>query len=201
MAEENLLKVKQYYISNDFFEKGYSTGNSPCACTSKCCYGGVWVDVNERDVVLAEKELIKQFMDETLITNDSMWFEQEIADDHDFPSGKAVGTQVYNDKCVFLDKLGRCSIQVASVESGRHKWALKPLYCILFPVEVSNNVIGFDPMLQGEQQCCTISSVFETPLFVACKDELTYLLGEDGYEMLEKHYASSRTIPVAEKVL
>ncbi len=201
MAEENLLKVKQYYISNDFFEKGYSARNSPCACTSKCCYDGVWADVNERDVVLAEKELIKQFMDETQTTNDSMWFEQEIADDHDFPSGKAVGTQVYNDKCVFLDMLGRCSIQVASMESGRHKWALKPLYCILFPVAVSNNVIGFDPMLQGEQQCCTISSVFETPLFVACKDELTYLLGEDGYEMLEKYYVSSRTIPVAEKVL
>ena len=190
MAGERLFKVKEYYISNDFFEKGYSADNSPCKCTAACCEGGVWADEKEYLAIMSKKNLIKLHMDETQTTDESMWFENDVKEDSDFPSGKCVGTAIVNGKCAFLDKLGRCTIQRAAVESGEHKWAWKPTYCILFPVEISGNVIGFDPMLQGEEQCCTVNAVFETPLFVACKDELTHLLGEDGYALLEKQYAS-----------
>ncbi len=190
VAGDQLLKVKQYRISNEFFEKGYTEGNSPCRCSTNCCKGGVWADVTEHELIMSKRELIKQQMDETQTTEDSRWFEAEPQDDRDFPSGKAVGTEVINDKCAFLDKFGRCSIQLAAVANGLHKWEWKPLYCVLFPVEVTDGIVGFDPMLQGEEDCCTISSVFSTPLFRACKEELTYLLGEDGYEVLENHYAT-----------
>lgn len=198
MAGENLLTVKQYYISNDFFERGYVKGNSPCNCSAHCCTGGVWTDVKEYEIIMSQKELIKQQMDETQTPDDRQWFENEIADDSDFPSGKAIGTAVLNGKCAFLDKFGRCSIQLAAVANGKHKWAWKPMYCILFPIEISDKVIGFDPMLQDEQQCCTISTEFEIPLFAACKEELTYLLGEDGYKMLEEHYTSLPGISVGD---
>jgi hypothetical protein len=192
VADQHLFKVKQFLISNDFFEKGYATGNSPCHCTSQCCAGGVWMDLKDYEQIMARKDLIKQQMDETQTADDARWFDDELADDSDFPSGKAVGTEVVNDKCAFLDKFGRCSIQLAAVAAGEHKWKWKPLYCILFPVEVSNGVVSFDPMLQGDESCCTVSTVFETPLFRACKEELTHLLGSDGYAMLEAHYASLR---------
>lgn len=184
------VRVRQFSISNEFFEKGYAAGEGPCLCTAKCCAHGVWVDLKERDAILAEKEIIKRFMDETQSSSEAEWFENEVVDDPDFASGKAVGTRVINDKCAFLDKFGRCSIQVASVETGRHKWAVKPLYCILFPIGVTNNVVSFDPMLQDEEKCCSISAQFEVPLYQACREELTHLLGEDGYAMLEEHYAN-----------
>lgn len=188
--EDNLLKVGQYTISNEFFEKGYSSGNGPCKCSSNCCKGGVWIDIAEHDVIMSKKELIKAQMDETQSTDDVKWFELEVVNDSDFPSGKAIGTEIVNDKCAFLDKVGRCSIQLAAVADGKHKWEWKPFYCILFPVEVTNNVVGFDPMLQGSDMCCTVSSVFETPLFAACKEELIHLLGEDWYCEIESYYAS-----------
>jgi hypothetical protein len=190
VLDSGLLKVKQFSISNEFFEKGYAVGQSPCLCTSKCCADGVWIDVNERDAILAEKELVGRFMDETQSASVADWFENEVVDDADFRSGKAVGTRVINDKCAFLDKFGRCSIQVASVETGRHKWAVKPLYCVLFPIEVSDNVVNFDPMLQDEEACCSVSSEFDVPLYQACREELTHLLGEDGYAMVDEHYAN-----------
>lgn len=198
MAHESRLKVKQFILSNEFFEKGYAAGSGPCNCTSQCCEGGVWLDLKERDIILGQKDLIKHQMDETQSTDEHSWFDDEVMDDGDFPSGKAASTQVINDKCAFLDKLGRCSIQVAAVAAGEHKWKWKPLYCILFPVEVGGNVVSFDPMLQGDETCCTISAEFETPLFVACKEELTHLLGEDGYGMMEQHYAALRTIRLAD---
>jgi hypothetical protein len=158
----------------------------------------VWLDVREQEIILSKKELLKLHMDETQAADENKWFDNIVVNDSDFPSGKAVGTEIVGDKCAFLDKFGRCTIQLAAVAAGEHKWAWKPTYCILFPVEVSKNVIGFDPMLQGDQRCCTVSSVFDTPLFVACKDELVYLLGEDGYNVLEEHFNAVYRIPVVE---
>lgn len=192
MAEE-FLRVKQYRINNEFFEKGFKNGQSPCSCTSHCCRGGVWVDVQEYEAIIEQRELIRNEMDETQNPDPESWFEPGVFDDADFPSGKCVGTSVINNKCAFLDKSGRCAIQLAAVTAGKHRWAWKPLYCILYPVEVSDGVIGFDTMLQGEQPCCSASAEYDTPLFAACRDELTHLLGEDGYALLERHYAMLNT--------
>ena len=77
---------------------------------------------------------------------------------------------------------------MAATAEGMHKWALKPLYCILYPIEVTDNVVGFDPMLQSEQSCCTVETVFRIPAFEACREELVQLLGEDGFRMMQEHY-------------
>jgi Fe-S-cluster containining protein len=190
VMSEQLLRVKDYLISNELFEKGYAAGNGPCTCSAQCCRSGVWVDVREHDAILERKELIRQQMDETQTPDERKWFDTHIEDDPDFPSGRCIGTAVVNDKCAFLDKAGRCSIQRAAVAAGEHKWAWKPTFCVLFPIVIENGIIEFDPMLQGEQMCCSITSAFDVPLFVACKEELIYLLGEDGYHRIETHYAS-----------
>jgi hypothetical protein len=153
-----------------------------------CCQHGVYADVKERDRILEHKEIIKKSMDETQTRDESLWFEQQEEEDSDFTSGRRVGTEVVNGKCAFLDKLGRCSIQVAATEEGMHRWAIKPTFCILFPLEISANVLGFDDLLDEEQSCCSISNVFDVPLFEACKDELVHILGNDGYGELEKFY-------------
>jgi hypothetical protein len=148
------------------------------------------VDVQERERVLAAKDQIKHQMDVSQTTDHTQWFEEEEREHADFPSGKCVGTQEINNKCAFLDGHGRCSIQLASMAAGEHKWALKPLYCVLFPIEITDNVIGFDDLLQEESRCCSVTHEFATPLFRACKEELIHLLGEDGYAMIEAHYGA-----------
>lgn len=146
------------------------------------------------------KEIIKQHMDETQPIDASMWFDPEETEDADFPSGRAIGTAVHNEKCVFLNKHGHCSIQVASVANGMDRWAVKPLFCILFPVEVSEGVIGFDDMLQEDEPCCTISNQFQIPLFEACRDELVHLVGEDGFAAMQEHYRIQQSTPLPVKV-
>jgi len=189
-AEETPFIVKGYTISPELFRKGFPAGGGPCSCVSRCCHGGVYVDLKERERILAAKEQIKEQMDWSQTRDDSRWFETEELNHADFPSGKCIGTQEINDKCAFLDSYGRCSIQLASVAAGDHKWALKPLYCILFPIEITDNVIGFDDLLQEESQCCSIKAEFATPLFRACREELEHILGPDGYAMIEERYAA-----------
>lgn len=204
MTEEN-IQVKQYAISPDLLEKGVPTGGGPCRCTAVCCEGGVYTDVVERDKILARNDIIKKHMDETQTTDDSLWFEDHESDDSDFASGRCVGTTEINGKCAFLNKQGWCSLQVAAVAEGMDKWALKPLFCVLYPIEISNRVVLFDDMLQSEETCCTVANEFDVPLFEACKEELIHLLGGDGYRDLESHYHARRSqtglrVPVRESL-
>ncbi len=189
-AQEPSFVVKGYTIAPELFQKGFPEGGGPCSCMSRCCQGGVYVDIRERDRILDVKERIKQQMDWSQTRDENRWFEAETIDHTDFPSGKCIGTQEINEKCAFLDSHGRCSIQLASVAAGEHKWSLKPLYCILFPIEITDGVIGFDDLLQEESSCCSIRERFATPLFRACKEELVHILGPDGFEQLEAHYAA-----------
>ena len=186
MSEKDPIHIKQYTISPELYHKGYPAGQSPCACTSVCCQNGVYADVKERDLILAHKDVIKQCMDETQTTDENLWFEQHEQEDSDFVSGRSVGTEVYNGKCTLLDKAGHCSLQVAAVQQGMHRWALKPVFCVLFPLEISNNVIAFDDLLDQEQHCCTVSTEFDVPIYEACKDELIHIIGEDGYAEVDR---------------
>jgi hypothetical protein len=132
--------------------------------------------------------MIRKYMDETQSTDDAEWFEAREFEDADFPSGRCVGTREIANKCTFLDKAGRCTLQVAAMKEGMHKWALKPLFCILYPIEISNHLVGFDDLLQDDQPCCSVSSDFDVPLFEACKEELLHLVGEAGFARMQEYY-------------
>ena len=127
-------------------------------------------------------------MDETQPQDVSLWFEAKEHDDPDYPSGRCVSTGGFNNKCVFLDKLGRCVLQVAATEERIGRWALKPLYCVLYPVEIMDKTVRFDDLLQGDEECCSVSGNFEVPLFQVCRGELINLLGSEGFERMSDHY-------------
>jgi hypothetical protein len=182
------LVIKGQTISPELFMKGFASGSGPCTCTSSCCDGGVYVDVGERDRIMVHAGLIKKYMDETQTLDERLWFEGREEEDEDFASGRCVGTAVINEKCAFLDGLRCCSIQKATTAEGMGRWTLKPLYCILYPVEISDGVVSFDPMLQDEQACCSITDKHDIPVYEACRDELVHLLGEDGFQSLHNHY-------------
>jgi len=190
------MRIGKYEIDPLLFEKGFPKGCGPLACESTCCSFGVFADLKEKELILSHKETIKKYMDETQTTNDSQWFDSEVFDDSDYPSGKSVGTEVYNDKCVFLNKVGMCSLQIAGATEGMGRWALKPFYCIAFPITVDEGVLTFDDFQQGKTQCCSSIDTRETTLVESCKDELELILGHDGYEELlggQRELSAGRT--------
>ena len=187
------LKIGEYTISKELFTKGMVEGKGPFCCTATCCLAGVYADVAERDKVMSHVDVIRRYMDETQPHDPAQWFETRESDDPDFPSGRCVGTREVNDKCAFLDKKGHCSLQVAAVGEGLHRWHFKPLYCVLYPIEITEKIVRFDDLLQDDEQCCSVSEHFQVPLFQACKDELTYLLGEDGFQTMQEHYRALQT--------
>jgi hypothetical protein len=159
-----------------------------CKCTGECCYYGVYTDAAEQQNIFKLKERLFPLLDESQPKDIREWFE-EPEKDKDFESGIAVGTQVYNHKCVFLDKSGLCSLQKLALLEREHKWKYKPLYCILFPLTIYEGLLTIDDEHIERLRSCNKYKPEKgsTTIFEACREELRYFFGEEGFKELEKY--------------
>lgn len=185
------MRIGKHNIDPVLFERGFADGCGPFACESICCSAGVYVDLEEKERILSHREIIKKYLDDTQVKDHARWFDAEVVDDSDFPSGKAVGTEVVDDRCVFLNKYGRCSLQIAGSEEKLGRWALKPFYCVAFPITIDAGVVTFDDFLDEKSACCTSVNNHDTPIVCACKEELEFVLGHAGYDELIRHHTGT----------
>lgn len=188
---EKKIRIGGHTVDTVILEKSFAGGCGPFACESTCCSAGVYVDLEERTKILAHKEIIKKYLDETQTADHTRWFDGEIVEDPDFPSGKAVGTEVMNGKCVFLNKAGRCSLQAAGSAENLGRWALKPFYCVAFPITVEDGVVTFDDFVEEKPSCCSVFDERQTSIVTACREELEFVLGPAGYDELARRQAGT----------
>ena len=131
-------KINGWYIDPKIFTYKFT-----CNCPGECCYYGVFTDYKEYETILSITDKIIANMDETQSTDVSKWFEPAEKDE-DFESGIAVGTEVINGKCAFLDKDGLCTLQKIALDESEYKWKYKPLYCVLFPLTTYEGALTID---------------------------------------------------------
>ncbi len=177
------MKNKKEYVINGLkIDPLIFTTNFSCKCGGECCHYGVYTDFEEHKKILSLKDELIPLMDETQTTDISKWFEEPEVDT-DFPSGKAVGTELFSKKCVFLDRDGLCVIQKNSMQRGRPKWQDKPIYCILYPLTIFEGALTVDDEhMERLKTCNRTNSKFS--IIDSCAEELIHFLGEDGYKKL-----------------
>ena len=178
--------INGMYIDPLIFTQKFVKSCDVCICSGECCYYGVYTDKSEHELIMSLKDRIVKSMDDSQTKDVEKWFEDPEPDD-DFPSGIAVGTEVHNGKCVFLDRQGFCTLQKIAMEDGEFKWKYKPLYCILFPLVIFEGVLTVDDEHLDRMHYCNkpvnqISTVFD-----CCKNELKHVLGEEGFKELETY--------------
>ncbi len=157
-----------------------------CKCNGQCCHYGVYTDLKEHELIMSLKDRLIPLMDETQTKNIEDWFE-EPEKDEDFDSGVAVGTELYNKKCVFLDKDGLCIIQRLAINEGAHPWKYKPLYCILFPLTIFEGALTIDYEHMDRLSHCNKDGKHTTSIYEYCRNELTHLFGEEGMVKLDAY--------------
>lgn len=156
-----------------------------CRCIGgECCNYGVYTDYKEYEKILSIKDEIIGMMDESQSKNINEWFEEPEKDD-DFQSGVAVGTNIINGKCTFLDSHGLCTLQKLSLKQGQHKWANKPVFCVLFPLTVYQGALTIDDEHIDRLNSCNKYAHENSTIYDSCKEELKHFLGEDGFTELE----------------
>jgi hypothetical protein len=145
----------------------------------------VYTDLKEHEGIMAIKDKIIDAMDDTQTREIKKWFEAPQKDD-DFESGFAVGTELHKGKCVFLDKAGLCTLQKLAVAEGKHKWAYKPMYCILFPFTVYEETFTIDDDHIERLRHCNKYPNDDSTIYQSCTEELMHFFGEKGFKELEE---------------
>ena len=155
-----------------------------CKCSGECCWYGVYTDSKEAEQIMEIKDKLIPLFDETQVKDTKKWFEPP-EEDEDFDSGVAVGTEVINNKCTFLDKDGLCTLQRLANLEGEHKWKYKPLYCILFPLVIYEGALTVDDDHIDRLKTCNKNPMTETTIFESCTEELKHFFGEKDFKKLE----------------
>lgn len=193
--KEYPLEFNGIKIDPIIFTQGFVPGCNMKICHGQCCNWGVYMDKPFKEIIMKFEDEIKSVMDEHQIKDSDKWFETEIEEDEDFPSGLAIGTELYEtphgiSQCVFKDKRGFCSIQVAADKNNMHKWAIKPKYCIMYPLTIIDNVLTYDDDHAAKLDYCGVDKKhnFSQTVFEAMTEEITFILGADGYAYLNEYY-------------
>jgi hypothetical protein len=180
LRKHHLRHIPNLRVLPSFFGKQFASGCSMMSCNANCCKHGVMADVKEREQILKHTDLVLKYMDPHQEHDPSRWFEEEEVD-LDFPSGKAVGTQARDYGCVFLDSAGRCVLQKAAMGEGMHKFALKPFYCVAYPVTIEHGELIIDDAdFVSRPACCSTVKDGTLTVFDVCPEELEHVLGKDG---------------------
>jgi Fe-S-cluster containining protein len=188
IEKDTEFKIKGLKIDPKIFTFKFS-----CRCTGECCLYGVFMDLKEAEKIVRVKKKLIPLFDETQVIDHKKWFETAEKDE-DFESGVAVGTQVINHKCAFLDKNGLCTLQKLAVNEGVHMWKYKPIYCVLFPLTTFEGALTIDDEHIDRLKTCNKNPVPETTIYEACRAELKHFFGEEDFMRLEnyrKEYLSS----------
>ena len=193
--KEYPLEFNGIKIDPIIFTQGFVPGCNMKICHGQCCNWGVYMDKPFKDIIMKFEDEIKSVMDEHQVKDSTKWFETEIEEDEDFPSGLAIGTELYEtphgiSQCVFKDKRGFCSIQVAADKNNMHKWAIKPKYCIMYPLTIIDNVLTYDDDHAAKLDYCGVDKKqnFSQTVFEAMTEEITFILGADGYAYINEYY-------------
>lgn len=193
--KEHPIEINGLKIDPIIFTQGFVPRCDIPICDGQCCDWGVYMDSEFPDVIMKHEQDIIDVMDEGQIKDSSKWFDEESQIDHDFPSGETIGTNTYktkygNEQCVFKGLNNFCSLQVAAEKKGFHKWEIKPKYCIMYPITIVDNVLTYDDSHSKNLDYCGMHKKenFVHTVFEAMKEEIIYILGEDGYNYLHEYF-------------
>ena len=196
LRRHNLRHLPELNVNENLAQSKFTESCSMNNCSSECCMGGVYADPAERDNILAHTELIQRYMEPQQEKDPSRWFDEKEVVDTDFPSGKAIGTRATEAGCVFLNRSGKCVLQAAAMAEGMDRFALKPFFCVAFPITIyKGELMVENPDFADQQQCCNSSLGGSKNIFDICSEELEFVIGAEGVRELKSLLHSQRTIP------
>ena len=158
-------------------------------CRSRCCRFGVWVDVEERNTILLHQDLFTRYL-RPEAKDPKTWFGKTEVD-RDCPSGLAVETQDIAGACAFYHPDHGCALQIGAAEAGLHEWAIKPRFCIMFPLVVSGGELTVDDDMKS--LWCMKGKNRTRPLLDAIRKEVEFLFDET---QLRRLFAEQVPFPI-----
>jgi Fe-S-cluster containining protein len=183
LRDHTIQHFGEIVVSKQILTARFERSCSTLSCSARCCREGVLVDIAHRDRVLAEASLIVQHMEPTQEHDPALWFEPHDEPDIDFPSGRAVNTNVVNGSCVFLDSRRLCVLHSAEAQSP----GLKPFFCRAYPMALDAGCLTLDAgWCPDDTRCCEPVGHGDLTAVDVFEPELVHMLGEAGVRELRR---------------
>jgi len=160
-------------------------------CRSRCCRFGVWADLKEKEEILAHQDLFVELLRPEAKDPES-WF-GAIEPDPDCPTGLSVETMDIAGACAFFHPDHGCVLQKGAAGAGLHEWHLKPRFCILFPLVVSEGTLTVDEDMKT--LWCMKKKNRTQPVTVSVRKEIRYLFGQE----MEREFLNKSVLRRTEK--
>jgi Protein of unknown function (DUF3109) len=198
LHKHKLGHIPELFVDPEILIQRFSSNTSMCNCNGTCCAEGVLLDVQEKNLILAHADKIKKYLEPQQEKDTVKWFDNNIENDTDFPSGKCDGTAVHDNKCVFLCSKGLCALQKTAIAEGMHKFALKPFYCVAFPITIDEHVLTtYEPEFTNRRQCCSVVSDGPLNVLDVCREEFEYILGVEGMHEIEELFDEEPSLSIS----
>ncbi len=144
-------------------------------CRSRCCRFGVWADLEEKERILAHRELFEHLL-RPEAKDPERWF-GSVEPDPDCPTGMSVETMDIAGACAFFHPDHGCVLQKGAVEAGLHEWRIKPRFCILFPLVVTEGILTIDEDMKSIW--CMKKKNRTQPVALSVRKEIRHLFGQE----------------------
>jgi hypothetical protein len=192
MEKDDALVINGIRISPGILRKKAVRRCSEIKCLAACCTDGVWLLDDEAPRILEWADAIKACLPPDR-HDESQWFEQGKGELGTIPVKDPVRPD--DTCCVFLQPDRKCALQVVSRANNLGWPGIKPYYCTLYPLYVEDDELLLDNVthLNVNGAMCRAE---KPPRQEVCKlfpDELTLVLGEEGFrELCEKAESSKK---------
>lgn len=197
LRTHRMTYIRDMRVDPVLFKPVFQSDCSMNNCNGTCCQDGVLLDPTDKARILAHAERIKKYLEPGMERDPAKWFDGEVAMDADFPSGTCEGTMATERGCVFLDSRGLCTLQKTAMAEGMHKFALKPFYCVAYPITMDAGVLTLeDPDFTERPSCCSAIPIGARTPFDVCREEFEFMLGDEGVAELER-ISNSQTEEIA----
>ena len=157
----------------------YSTFETPIErcdlnrCKATCCHDGVYLS---REEAAQLTEIGPKALERTIHPSATSFLIKAARGRVKTQTVPASNSQLADDypthfpatRCIFLDPVGRCSLQLLAVEEGRHPWFYKPMTCWLHPLLLDQPGRGARPILKFPRLENDPQSTHDYPGFSSC---------------------------------
>jgi hypothetical protein len=193
MGNNGELIINGIHIDPGILRKKAVRKCSELKCLAACCSDGVWLLDDEALRILKWADAIKVCLPPDR-HDESKWFEQ---------GKEGMGTIPVSDPvrpddtcCIFLHPDRKCVLQVVSQENNLGWPGIKPFYCTLYPLYTEENTLFVDNVthLNVKGAMCRAEKPRRQEIYKMFPNEITLVLGEDGYqELCEKAAAIKKS--------
>lgn len=192
LTKHSLKHIRHLRIDPSLGTLRFSSGCSTQLCKGMCCSAGVFLDLADKEKILRHADLIKKHLDPDQQRDETRWFTHDIEDDMDFPSGRCDSTTVHQNGCVFLNGKGLCALQITAMAEGMDKFALKPFFCVAFPLVIDEHTLTLDnPDFVSKKACCVPASDGTMHVFDVYREEFAFMLGDEGFREIKTLFAKT----------